>query len=110
MAGSNGSRPDRSRSRFFCNGARRLSLACFVVAFAALVIGAPADLEREDAPDASTDELILRCVPDQGFPVITNVDFGHAARNIQLPLGCRVEFDLSGGRQVLRYLEDLVAV
>jgi muramoyltetrapeptide carboxypeptidase len=87
-----------------------LRLAGAFDGIAALVIGAPADWEREDAPDASTDELILRCVPDQGFPVITNVDFGHAARNIQLPLGCRVEFDLSGGRQVLRYLEDLVAV
>ena len=39
--------------------------------------------------------------------MITNVGFGHAARTIQLPLGCRVEFDLAG-RQVLRYLEDLV--
>jgi hypothetical protein len=32
-------RPDRSQSRFMCNGARQLSLACFVLAFAALVIG-----------------------------------------------------------------------
>ena len=39
MAGSNGARPDRSQSRFFCNGARKLSLLCFVVAFVALVIG-----------------------------------------------------------------------
>jgi muramoyltetrapeptide carboxypeptidase len=85
-----------------------LKLAGVFDGIAALVIGAPADWEREDAPDASTDELILRCVPDQGFPVITNVDFGHAARNIQLPIGCRVEFDLGGGSQVLRYLEDLV--
>jgi muramoyltetrapeptide carboxypeptidase len=85
-----------------------LRLAGVFDGIAALVIGAPADWEREDAPDANTDELILRCVPDQGFPVITNVDFGHAARNIQLPVGCRVEFDLGGGRQVLRYLEDLV--
>ena len=87
-----------------------LKLAGVFDGIAALVIGAPANWEREDAPDAGTDELILRCVPDQGFPVITNVGLGHAARKIQLPLGCRVEFDLSGGRQVLRYLEDLVAV
>jgi muramoyltetrapeptide carboxypeptidase len=86
-----------------------LKLAGVFDGIAALVIGAPADWEREDAPDADTDELILRCVPDQGFPVITNVGFGHAARTIQLPVGCRVEFDLGGGRQVLRYLEDLVA-
>ncbi len=31
--------PDRSQSRFMCNGARKASLACFVIAFAALVIG-----------------------------------------------------------------------
>jgi muramoyltetrapeptide carboxypeptidase len=86
-----------------------LRLAGVFDGIAALVIGAPADWEREDAPDADTDKLILRCVPDQGFPVITNVGFGHAARKIQLPVGCRVEFDLGGGRQVLRYLEDLVA-
>ena len=39
MAPDNGTRPDRSQSRFLCNGARKLSLACFVVAFAALVVG-----------------------------------------------------------------------
>jgi muramoyltetrapeptide carboxypeptidase len=86
----------------------QLRLAGVFDGIAALVIGAPADWEREDAPDADTDDLILRCVPDRGFPVITNVDFGHAARKIQLPVGRRVEFDLGGGRQVLRYLEDLV--
>jgi hypothetical protein len=37
---TNGSgRPDRSRSRFFCNGPRKAALFCFVVAFAALVVG-----------------------------------------------------------------------
>lgn len=36
---SNGSRSDRSQSRFFCNGARRASLVFGIVAFAALVIG-----------------------------------------------------------------------
>jgi hypothetical protein len=34
---------------------------------------------------------------------------GHQQAKVQLPLGCRVEFDLSGERPVLRYLEDLVA-
>jgi hypothetical protein len=37
---TNGSRrPDRSGSRFFCNLPRKIALLCFVVAFAALVIG-----------------------------------------------------------------------
>jgi muramoyltetrapeptide carboxypeptidase len=84
-----------------------LRLAGVFDGIAALVVGAPADWPREDAPDASVDELILRCVPD-GFPVITNVGFGHQPRKIQFPLGCRVEFDLRGERPVLRYLEDFV--
>lgn len=37
---TNGSRrPDRSQSRFLCNVPRKVALFCFVVAFAALVIG-----------------------------------------------------------------------
>ncbi len=36
---TNGSTPDLSRSRFFCNNARKGSLVCGIVAFAALVIG-----------------------------------------------------------------------
>ena len=38
-AASNGSQPDVSRSRFFCNNARKGSLVCGIVAFVALVIG-----------------------------------------------------------------------
>jgi muramoyltetrapeptide carboxypeptidase len=75
---------------------------------AALVIGAPADWEAEDAPDASTDELVLRCVKGR-FPIITGVGFGHQERKIPFPIGCRVEFDLRGHCPILRYLEDLVA-
>jgi len=36
---SNGSKPDLSQSRFFCNSARKGSLVCGILAFAALVIG-----------------------------------------------------------------------
>jgi hypothetical protein len=35
----NGSKPDLSQSRFFCNNARKGSLVCGILAFAALVIG-----------------------------------------------------------------------
>lgn len=84
-----------------------LRLAGVFDGIAALVVGAPADWPREDAPDADVDELILRCVPE-GFPVITNVGFGHQPRKIQFPLGCRVEFGLRGESPVLRYAEDLV--
>lgn len=84
-----------------------LRLAGLFDGIAGLVVGAPAAWPREDAPDADVDELILRCVPD-GFPVITNVGFGHQPRKIQFPLGCRVEFGLRGERPVLRYAEDFV--
>ena len=36
---ANGSKPDRSQSRFFRNNVRKASLICGIVAFAALVIG-----------------------------------------------------------------------
>jgi hypothetical protein len=39
-AASNGSKPDLSQSRFFCNNARKGSLVCGILAFIALVIGA----------------------------------------------------------------------
>lgn len=86
----------------------RVRLAGLFEGIAALVIGAPAEWASEDAPDACTDELILRCVRGR-FPVITGVEFGHQERKIPFPLGCRVEFDLGGRQPVLRYLEDLVA-
>jgi muramoyltetrapeptide carboxypeptidase len=85
----------------------QLRLAGAFDGIAALVVGAPAEWLRDDAPDETADQLILRCVPE-GFPVITNVGFGHQPRKVQFPLGCRVEFTLGGERPVLRYLEDLV--
>jgi muramoyltetrapeptide carboxypeptidase len=76
---------------------------------AALVVGSPCDWERADAPDAGTDDLVLRCA-DGSFPVIIGVPFGHQPTKIQLPVGCQVEFDLRGPRPLLRYLENLVAI
>lgn len=86
-----------------------LRLAGVFDGIAALVIGAPADWETEDAPDASADELVLRCVQGR-FPVITGVELGHQQRKIPFAIGCRAEFDLRGERPVLRYLEDLVTL
>jgi muramoyltetrapeptide carboxypeptidase len=85
-----------------------LRLAGIFDHIAALVVGAPADWATEDAPDASTDDLVLRCVQGR-FPVITGVGFGHQQRKMVFPVGCRVEFDLRGPQPVLRYLEDLVS-
>jgi muramoyltetrapeptide carboxypeptidase len=74
---------------------------------AALVIGAPANWEAEDAPDTSSDELVLRGVRGQ-FPVLAGVEFRHQQRKIVFPIGCQVEFDMRGQCPVLPYLEDLV--
>jgi muramoyltetrapeptide carboxypeptidase len=87
----------------------QLRLAGVFEDIAALVIGAPADWVHEDAPDASTDELVMRCVQGR-FPVIAGVEFGHQQSKIVFPVGCRVEFDMRGQRPVLRYLEDLVTL
>jgi muramoyltetrapeptide carboxypeptidase len=74
---------------------------------AALVIAAPADWDRQDAPDRDVDELILRAAGGT-FPVITNVPCGHEPRRIQIPVGARVEISLTGDVPFLRYQEDLV--
>ncbi len=85
----------------------QLRLAGVFRGIAALVVGAPADWPAVGAPDESPDELVLRCVRGE-FPVITGVGFGHQQSKILFPVGCRVEFDLSGQQPVLRYLEDLI--
>jgi muramoyltetrapeptide carboxypeptidase len=85
----------------------QLRLAGLLDDIAALVIGAPADWDPEDAPDRNTDELILRAAAGT-FPVITNVPCGHQPRRLQLPVGGRVELSLASDVPVLRYQEDLV--
>jgi asparagine N-glycosylation enzyme membrane subunit Stt3 len=50
-AASNGSKPDLSQSRFFCNNARKGSLVCGILAFIALVIGGGfAEISANGAP------------------------------------------------------------
>ena len=59
---SNGSGPDRSQSRFFCNLLRKVSLVFFVLAFAALVIGGGfAEISSDGAP-TSLETAIVRYV------------------------------------------------
>jgi hypothetical protein len=56
------SRPDRSQSRFLCNSARKVSLACFVVAFAALVIGGGfAEISSNGSP-TSLETAVVRWI------------------------------------------------
>jgi uncharacterized membrane protein len=62
MPASNGTGPDPSQSRFFRNTARKLSLACFVLAFAALVIGGGfAEISSNGAP-TPTETAVVRWV------------------------------------------------
>ena len=61
-ARTNGRRPDRSRSRFLRNGWRKTSLAFFVAAFAALVIGGGfAEISSNGAP-TSLETAVVRWV------------------------------------------------
>jgi hypothetical protein len=59
---SNGSGPDRSRSRFLCNPPRKVSLCFFAIAVAALVIGGGfAEISTNGSP-TSLETAIVRYV------------------------------------------------
>jgi hypothetical protein len=61
-ATANGSRPDPSRSRFFCNNARKGSLVCGIIAFVALVIGGGfAEISSNGSP-TSLETAVVRWV------------------------------------------------
>ena len=58
---ANGSRgPDRSHSRFFCNTPRKVALICFVVAFAALVIGGGFALISKNGSPTTLETTVVR--------------------------------------------------
>jgi asparagine N-glycosylation enzyme membrane subunit Stt3 len=59
---ANGSKPDLSQSRFFCNNARKGSLVCLILAFAALVIGGGfAEISSNGSP-TSLETAVVRWV------------------------------------------------
>ncbi|MFZ0251699.1 MAG: hypothetical protein WAL61_17280 [Acidimicrobiales bacterium] len=59
---ANGSKPDLSQSRFFCNNARKGSLVCLIVAFVALVIGGGfAEISSNGSP-TSAETAVVRWV------------------------------------------------
>ena len=61
-AAANGSRPDQSQSRFFCNNARKGSLICGIIAFVALVIGGGfAEISSNGSP-TSLETAVVRWV------------------------------------------------
>jgi len=61
-AAANGSKPDPSQSRFFCNNARKGSLVCGIIAFVALVIGGGfAEISSNGSP-TSLETAVVRWV------------------------------------------------
>ncbi len=59
---ANGSKPDLSQSRFFCNNAWKGSLVCLIVAFVALVIGGGfAEISSNGSP-TSAETAVVRWV------------------------------------------------
>jgi hypothetical protein len=59
---TNGSKPDRSQSRFFCNRARTASLFLLVIAIGALAIGGGfAEISSNGAP-TSLETTVVRWV------------------------------------------------
>jgi hypothetical protein len=59
---TNGSKPDLSTSRFFCNNARKGSLVCGILAFAALVIGGGfAEISANGSP-TSLETAVVRWI------------------------------------------------
>jgi hypothetical protein len=59
---ANGSKPDLSQSRFFRNNARKGSLVCLILAFAALVIGGGfAEISSNGAP-TSAETAVVRWI------------------------------------------------
>ena len=68
--GSNGSKPDLSRSRFFCNNARKGSLVCGILAFAALVIGGGfAEISSNGAPTSLETAVVVGSSSDRSSSV-----------------------------------------
>lgn len=86
-----------------------LRLAGVFDRIAGLLVAVPVDSAREDAPDETYEDLVLRCIGGR-FPVVTGASFGHTETKFPLPLGLPAQIDLRGPVPALRYLEDLVTL
>jgi hypothetical protein len=78
----NGTRPDRSQSRFFCNTPRKISLAFLLLAVAALVIGGGfAEISSSGSP-TSLETAVIRWII-LGSLVICVVAYWFGGRMLQ---------------------------
>lgn len=69
-----------------------LRLAGILDRIAGMVVGTPTEMDTADGPDTLR-EIVLDVLGDRDIPVLGNVDIGHSAANIPLPLGVRAELD-----------------
>ena len=84
-----------------------LRLAGILDRIAGMVVGTPTDMEiADDGPDTLR-ETVLDVLGGRDIPVLGNVDIGHSAANIPLPLGVRAE--LNADARTLSLLEGAVS-
>ena len=82
-----------------------LRLAGILDRIAGMVVGTPTEMETADGPDTLR-EIVLDVLGDRDIPVLGNVDVGHSAANIPLPLGVRAA--LHADARTLSLLEGAV--
>jgi muramoyltetrapeptide carboxypeptidase len=58
-----------------------------------MVVGRPFEVEATQPGPDSLRDLVLEVVGDRDFPVLGDVDIGHAGPNLPMPLGVRAEMD-----------------
>ena len=61
---------------------------------------------REEIKEPSVREVVLDILKEHKFPSMANMDFGHFAVNIPMPIGIKVSFDTS--KKELNFLEGAV--
>jgi muramoyltetrapeptide carboxypeptidase len=75
---------------------------------AGLLYGIPVECTKGNSADRTLDDLVTRSVPG-GFPIVTNVNFGHAETATSLPVGALVRIGMDGDQASLTFCEDAVA-
>jgi muramoyltetrapeptide carboxypeptidase len=60
---------------------------------AGMVVGTPTDVAPADGGPDTLREVVLDVIGDRDFPVLGQVDFGHTAPNLPMPIGVAAEVD-----------------
>ena len=71
-----------------------------------MVVGRPFEVESTPPGPGSLREIVLEVVGERDFPVLGDVDIGHAGPNLPMPLGVRTEMDADA--KTLSLLEPVV--